>query len=193
MEQKINRIKCVLIDPFERNKYSKGKVVEINPTLEEYYKTIKCDYIDIVQRFVGDKQYDIIVDDLGLVKGPEYVKTSCINPASYFDNTQYRDNDFLVGRVLISKYDEESGQAISLDEEDIKNIKEHIQDNVLIMYGRENEESEIIAEAKKHGLSKNHLLDFFSYKAIENDMTREFENNSNLYSIETEEDEMEAE
>lgn len=191
MEQNINRIKCILIDPFERNKYSKGRVVEINPTLEEYCKTIKCDYIDIVQRFVGKKQYDIIVDDLGLVKGPEFVKTSCINPASYLDNNQYRENDFLVGRVLISKYDEESGQAISLDEEDIKNIKKHIQDNVLIMYGRENEESEIIEEAKKHGLNKNHLLDFFSYKAIENDMTREFENNSNLYSIEYEDNEME--
>lgn len=191
MEQKINKIKCILIDPFERNKYSKGRVVEINPTLEEYYKIIKCDYIDIVQRFVGGKQYDIIVDDLGLVKGPEYVKTSCINPASYIENNEYRSNDFLVGRVLISKYDEEREQAISLDEEDIKNIKEHIQDNVLIMHGRQNEENEIITSAKKRGLNKNQLLDFFSCIAIENDMAREFENNSNLYSIEIEENEME--
>lgn len=45
------------------------QVVETAGGLQEWYRLIKCDLIDIVSRKIGGRYYDIIVDDEGLFKG----------------------------------------------------------------------------------------------------------------------------
>lgn len=179
-----NKIKFILINPFDRNHNSNGEVIEINPKLDEYYRLLDCKTIDVTQRYIGGRLYDIIVDDEGLLKEPNKIKTSCINPASYIEGNTYRCNDFLVGKVLISKYDEENEKHLTLTDEDIKNIQSNIKNNVLIMYYKENEEAEINFEAHKHELSKSGLLNFFSETAIEHDLERCKENNENHFVLE---------
>ena len=155
-------IKFILIDPFNDETNLNGEVVQIEPNLENYYKLLDCKTIDITTRYIGGKPYDIIVDDEGLLKENNI---SCINPASYLIPENYRQNDLLAGKVLITKYDEESGKNISLSNEDIKNIQNHIQNNVLIMYFQENEEKEIIDEGSQYGLDCEVINNFFSDKA----------------------------
>lgn len=41
----------------------------IENSLDGYYKALDCDIIDITMRTVGNKRYDIICDDEGLLKG----------------------------------------------------------------------------------------------------------------------------
>ena len=45
------------------------QVVETAGGLQEWYRLIKCDLIDIVSRKIGGRYNDIIVDDEGLFKG----------------------------------------------------------------------------------------------------------------------------
>lgn len=163
LQKENNKIKFILVDPFNHDiNKSNGEVIEMEPELENYYKLLDCETIDITQRYIGGKPYDIIVDDEGLLKEN---KISCINPASYLISDNYRQNDLLAGKVLITKYNEESGKNISLNDEDIKNIQNRIQNNVLIMYFQENEEKEIIDEGTKYGLDGEVINNFFSNKA----------------------------
>lgn len=42
--------------------------IDIEPTLEEYYRLLDCDCIDIVVRRVGGIPFNIVLDDEGLLK-----------------------------------------------------------------------------------------------------------------------------
>ena len=84
------KIKGVLIDVLNE----KVEVVEIEKSLQSYYKILNCDCIDIVSRKIGGKEFDIICDDEGLLKDPQ--KISAID---------VRWQPMLVGNLFIVKFD----------------------------------------------------------------------------------------
>ena len=60
-------MKMLLLDVENR----KVKVVEANG-LDDYYKFIDCNYVDIIHRRIGDVEVEIVIDDEGaLVENPK--------------------------------------------------------------------------------------------------------------------------
>lgn len=82
----MNKIKGILIDV----ENEKVKCIEIENTLDAYYEVLNCDTIDIVNRRIGRKRFEIICDDEGTFK--ENPKISAI------DNLGHPQ---LVGNILI--------------------------------------------------------------------------------------------
>ena len=101
-------IKGVLID-VENNI---AESVEIEATLDNYYKLLNCDVIDIVNREINGKRFDIVCDDEGLLK--ENPKISALD-------LQYKPT--LVGNLFVCHVDV-TGQECSLSEEEINHILE---------------------------------------------------------------------
>lgn len=90
------------------------KVVEANG-LEDYYKYIGCDLIDIVRRKIGDLTVEIVCDDEG---------TFCEHPkVSAIDIT---GQPCLVGNLLIASERVIDGNLTELTEEEIEYIKQFI-------------------------------------------------------------------
>ena len=88
-------------------------VIDIEDELNVFYELIGCRCIDIVQRKIGHKYFDVICDDEGALK------EDCIVSAV---DTQFRQ--MLVGNLIISKSDDE-GNLIDLSDKDIKQILRH--------------------------------------------------------------------
>ena len=104
------KIKGVLVDV----KNEKVEVVEIEKTLEEYYRILNCDCIDIISRKIGEKWFDIVCDDEGLLK--ENPKISAI------DNTNQPQ---LCGNLFIVKFDGVE-DITSISDEEAEYIMERI-------------------------------------------------------------------
>lgn len=104
------KIKGYLIDVNNRE----AKVVEIEKSLDSYYKILQCDTIDIVSRKIGDKWFDIVCDDNGLLM--DKPKLSAVDSEG---------KPQLVGNLFIVKYDGVD-DLTSLDDESIKYIEERI-------------------------------------------------------------------
>lgn len=81
--------------------------------LDDYYKHIKCDTIDIVQRKIGNKVFDIICDDEGRFKN-----NPRLSMISIYDDYMAS----LVGNLIFANHDAE-GNTTSLSSEDIAMIK----------------------------------------------------------------------
>lgn len=108
------KIKGVLLD-IEKNA---ADVVEFVPTLEEYYRMLHCDCIDIVSRKIGVKDgrvFDIVCDDEGLFR--EENKISAINDMG---------EAMLVGSLLLLNRGE-NGEEASLTDDDARFILSNIQ------------------------------------------------------------------
>lgn len=100
------KVKGVLIDVYSSN----VMVVEMQATLENYYNALQCDIIDIVNREINGKRFDIVCDDEGLFK--ENPKISAID----------KNNDpMLVGNLFICNVDV-TGKECSLSDSDIELI-----------------------------------------------------------------------
>lgn len=80
-------------------------------SLNDYYEHLKCDCFDIANRKVGDKRFDIFVDDVGLFvdKPIPSVLDRDLQP-------------MLVGNCIFANHDYE-GNTTSLSDEDIEMIK----------------------------------------------------------------------
>lgn len=79
--------------------------------LDDYYEHLKCECFDIATRKIGDKYFDIFVDDVGLFAE---------NPIpSVIDENM---NPMLVGNCVFANHDRE-GNTTSLSDEDIAVIK----------------------------------------------------------------------
>mgnify|MGYP000912060792 CR=1 FL=1 len=85
--------------------------LEIDDKLETYYHLIKCDTIDITQ-ILG---CDVIVDDEGLLKDKARITYALTNGS--------RIKRSLVGVLIFAGHDDE-GNTVSLDEYQIKTLKE---------------------------------------------------------------------
>lgn len=106
--------KLLLLDVYEECMLDQVKEIEIEE-LEDYYKYLKCDAFDIATRKVGDKYYDIFVDDCGLFV--EHPKVSAVDEDTY--------EPMLVGNLILANHDSE-GNTTSLSDDDFENIKKHI-------------------------------------------------------------------
>lgn len=83
------------------------EVVFENDNLEEMYNLVDCRCLDVVQRKIGDKYYDIWLDDEGLLKGELVPNGVCLN--AY---------EILMGNLLIVNVSK-SGKSVSLSFDDI--------------------------------------------------------------------------
>lgn len=81
--------------------------------LQDYYKQLNCDCIDIVRRKVGGWSYECIVDDEGLLK--EGFTLSALNPMDF--------NCALVGNILFFGGVDNEGELLPVTNEDIDRIK----------------------------------------------------------------------
>lgn len=68
---------------------------------------ICCEYIDIVSRWIGNHNYDIIIDDCGLLKDDNIITA--------FDP---KTETGLAGKLIIGKTDKE-GEWVDMDQEDL--------------------------------------------------------------------------
>ena len=85
--------------------------------LRDVRSAIGCDYIDLVRDVnIGGRRYDILVDDEGMLKGPEPQPT-----ARCMDYDQ-----FLFGSIIILKGNNETGEHETLSHVDIASIQQHI-------------------------------------------------------------------
>lgn len=105
-------MEMLLID-VENNKV---KVVDVDG-LGDYYKYIGCRCIDIVNRKIGDKRFEIICDDEGLfVENP---KTSAITQSG---------RPMLVGNLLIAGGEVFDGELTPITANDVEYIYNFIVD-----------------------------------------------------------------
>ena len=89
------------------------KVMDIEDNLDVFYELIGCRCVDIVERKIGNKYFDVICDDEGALKDNTVVSAV---------DTQF--HPMIFGNLIISKSDDE-GNLIDLSEEDIKQILRH--------------------------------------------------------------------
>jgi len=102
------------INSHKLRKIRTSKYHDSTSILRELYHYLKCDLIDITKIKIGDRYFDAIVDDEGLLKN-DYV-------ISLFENDKPR----LVGNIILTKYSRQ-GNNKGLTEEEIKYIDEHQQ------------------------------------------------------------------
>ena len=91
-----------------------ARPVEFENNLENIYKLLDIDLIDVAVCRVGDKAYDFIVDDEGLLKAGAI--------PSVFDAD---GRPVLVGNVLVVNSNED-GDFTSLNDKDVENLCEHV-------------------------------------------------------------------
>lgn len=109
------KIKGVLLDIKNNN----VEVVDFVPTLDNYYRMLHCDTIDIVSKKIGVRNgrvFDIVCDDEGLFK--EDNKISAINDLG---------KPMLVGSLLILGLADEEGKETSLTVNDALYVQRFIQ------------------------------------------------------------------
>lgn len=100
----------------------KAEVVKADG-LDDFYRLIDCDTIDIVTRKIGRRYYDIICDDNGLfADGP---KISAIDDCGSI---------MLVGNLLIAGLHDEEGELTDLTDDDIAYIADRIEHMCTRMY-----------------------------------------------------------
>ena len=106
-------MKSLLIDTETR----KASVVEIddNDHLNEYYRYLKCNIVDITSRKVGGKYYDFIIYDEGMLTDSPVV--SALDPEG---------QPALVGNLLICNFNAEEGTEESLTDEDVARLQEFV-------------------------------------------------------------------
>ena len=91
------------------------RLVEAN-TLDDYYRLIGCDYVDIISRSIGDIRVEIVIDDEGaLVKNP---KVSAID----IDGTPMLYGNLLIasGRVT------DDGELTELTDAEVDEIMDNV-------------------------------------------------------------------
>lgn len=103
-------MKALLLDVME------NKIQVVNPEgLKDYYKLLGCELVDIVNRGIKGKRYEIICDDEGLLKA---------NPK--ISGIDDMGQAMFVGNLIIAGETDDNGNLTDLSEEDL----EHIQKNI---------------------------------------------------------------
>lgn len=82
-------------------------------SLQDFYDALKCDCFDVAYRRIGDKYFDIFVDDNGLFVDDPI--PSALNGVG---------KPMLVGNLVFAHHDAE-GNTTSLSDDDIAYIKDH--------------------------------------------------------------------
>jgi hypothetical protein len=90
------------------------QVIDMELDLKDYYKYTECDIIDIVYATIGGKEYDIIVDDEGLLKD-----------GHVFTAFAVKSQSLLAGSIVVVGSDNKGGFK-GLTDEDIENIQSNL-------------------------------------------------------------------
>lgn len=88
--------------------------------LKQIYKLCECDCIDITERNIGGRYFDIVCDDEGLLKD-DFIFTSY---GIMFRNGKMLKSG-IVGNIIVTKHDEE-GEMIGLSEDEVSLIMGNI-------------------------------------------------------------------
>lgn len=91
-------------------------MVEMDKTLSSYYKHCDCTCIDVVFANIGPKNYDLVVDDEGLLKND-------VKFTAYTTHSKVK----LAGNILVFGNDGRGGFK-SITKNDIRNLLNHIKD-----------------------------------------------------------------
>lgn len=104
-------IKVALLNPI-KNSFN---VIDIDEnSLDDLYYNLECEYIDIVVRNVGGRQFDIVCDDEGLLKE---------NPAVSAVDSKY--NRMLVGNLIFAHHDS-NGNLTGISLEEVEHLEENL-------------------------------------------------------------------
>ena len=98
----------------EKALYPHIRAIDEADTLNEYYRLLGCQCIDMVPIDVDGYAYDVVCDDAGLFREP-MVSTLYIN-----------EEKVLFGNLAFVKIDEE-GYTVGLDKEDIERLLRYIE------------------------------------------------------------------
>ena len=107
---------------------------EVN-VLDDFYRELKCDIFDVATRKIGDKYFDLYVDDIGL-----FVEKPIV---SVLDTDL---KPMLVGNVIFANHDSR-GETTSLTDADIEIINSSVI-GLMAIYGDEIKRWDVIAGAE---------------------------------------------
>ena len=104
-------MKMLLLDVVNKD----VRMVEAN-TLDDYYRLIGCDYVDIIHRRIGDVEVEIVLDDEGLlVENPKPSGISVDGSIMLWGNLLIAS-----GRVT------DDGELTELTEEEVDEIMDNV-------------------------------------------------------------------
>lgn len=83
--------------------------------LEDFHEALNCRCFDIVTRCIGKEEFDLYIDDEGLLKSDPTI--SAINNLG---------EPMIVGNIIFAKHDYE-GETVDLTADEIKHIRKNIQ------------------------------------------------------------------
>ena len=106
-------MKMLYVRPNYKEKEIEISIENVNDELEVYYEMLNCDMIDITTITVNDVEYDIIHDDVFLLKRP-------LVPTLYVNNELIIFGSFLISRA------NEDGEEIGLTHKEIDNFLEYM-------------------------------------------------------------------
>jgi hypothetical protein len=95
---------------------STAKAVHLDDSLESFYKALHCTTIDIVNREVAGKRFDIVCDDEARLKA---------NPRMTAIGTSFGSEQELFGSLFVVGEADAEGNLSSLTKEDVKHILSH--------------------------------------------------------------------
>lgn len=87
-------------------------------TIENLYKLLECDRIDIQERYINGKIYDFIFDDEYLINGKSQEPRNAIAMGIYKGDIQ----EIIFYSLIICGNANDKGEETALNDEDIKNI-----------------------------------------------------------------------
>lgn len=105
-----SKIRGVLIDPEKEA----GAVVELDKNLDAYYEALDCRCIDIVQRTIGGRSFDVICDDEALL-----VDAPCPSAISPLGEVM------LCGKLFVVQFDGRD-DVRSLSDEEVAHVLRNV-------------------------------------------------------------------
>lgn len=104
--------KAILFKP----KDGGAKVIDLTQDLTEIYNLLEVDCIDIVKRYIGGKAFQIICDDVGLLK-----RKPIPSAVDFYGKTVLVGNLIICGGRVTS-----DGDMTGLTDEEIRFIKDNV-------------------------------------------------------------------
>ena len=94
---------------------NEARPITINDSIENYYKILNCNTIDIVERKIKNRHFNIVCDDEGLFSNSPKISGITSDLKS-----------ILVGNLFITGGVDENGYLTSLSEEEEKDVLDNV-------------------------------------------------------------------
>lgn len=103
---------------FIDSKTDEHNVIDIEPTLDEYYRLIDCTCVDIIMREIDGHPYNIVLDDMGLLV-PNRIAAISVT------SNLFGDRERLAGNLLIFGVDMDDCECgcKSLTDDEVRQIQ----------------------------------------------------------------------